>query len=124
MAIRQAEKMDLLISDEIKKEMLTVARTFESEKTFSLVQRREFRRLIKSVLNLAEVVNIPGRLKICRDPADDIYLETCQKGQAHYLVSGDKDLLEVDPALMKKARLGGLRILSPTRFLKELGVTD
>ena len=41
----------------------------------------------------------------CRDRDDDHFIEAALKAQAHYLVSGDKDLLEAPEVL-------GLRILS------------
>jgi hypothetical protein len=33
--------------------------------------------------------------KICRDPKDDFLLALCKKSKANYLVTGDKDLLEI-----------------------------
>jgi hypothetical protein len=58
-----------------------------------------------------EIFDCPGG---CRDPNDDMYLETCQVSRAHDLVTGDPDLLEVDVDDLKKHRLGRLTI-SPRR---------
>ncbi len=49
----------------------------------------------------------------CRDRDDDHFIEAALKAQAHYLVSGDKDLLEA-PAV------AGLRIVSVHQALDAL----
>ena len=37
------------------------------------------------------------RIRACRDPADDFILEIAVEGKADYLVTGDDDLLVLDP---------------------------
>lgn len=76
------------------------------------------RQLLRTLVNKADVVTIPGRLHICRDPNDDMYLETCQVARAHYLVTGDADLLEVDANDLKKHRLGRLAIVTAVQFIR------
>ncbi len=117
-AVDKAAKMRVFVSEPIIKEVSAVIRKLA--KKLNEPQKRLFRQLIKRLFNQAEMVSIPGKLSICRDPADDIYLETCQVARAHYLVSGDKDLLEVAPDLLKKNKLGRLKILSPADFCKEI----
>ena len=54
-------------------------------------------------------------LSICRDPKDDAYLSLCAAIAAEILITGDKDLLTVEPArvpLLPK----GLKILTPRQF--------
>lgn len=75
------------------------------------------RQILRTLINKADVVTIQGRLHICRDPNDDMYLETCQVSRAHYLVTGDPDLLEVKPDALKKHRLGRLSIVTIGQFL-------
>lgn len=58
----------------------------------------------------AELVDITGELKACRDPDDDMVLETAVKGKAGCIVTGDKDLLVLDP-------FGDVRIVAPAAFL-------
>jgi len=38
------------------------------------------------------MVSIEGRLKLCRDPRDDMILETAIVGKATHIVSRDEDL--------------------------------
>ena len=50
----------------------------------------------------------------CRDPDDDKFIATALQAQAHWLVSGDRDLLEAGPQ-------PNLLVLSPTHALERLG---
>jgi putative PIN family toxin of toxin-antitoxin system len=60
----------------------------------------------------------PGRnVSICRDPKDDAYLSLCAAVTAEYLITGDKDLLAVDPTRVS-ALPKGLKILTPRHFLE------
>ncbi|NIU85057.1 MAG: putative toxin-antitoxin system toxin component, PIN family, partial [Candidatus Thorarchaeota archaeon] len=49
-------------------------------------------------------------IRICRDPKDDKYLELAVSGSANFLISGDKDLLDLHP-------FKEIRILTPEQFL-------
>lgn len=40
------------------------------------------------------IENING-IKVCRDPNDDFLLALAKDGKANYLLTGDKDLLEI-----------------------------
>ena len=61
-----------------------------------------------------------GKGRICRDPKDDAYLHLCIAAEANFLITGDKDLLAVEP--MRVAALPRrLRIVTPRRFL-EIGL--
>ena len=50
-------------------------------------------------------------VEICRDPKDDFLLSLCIDGNAHYLLTGDKDLL----ALIK---FGETNIVTFSHFLQ------
>jgi putative PIN family toxin of toxin-antitoxin system len=62
----------------------------------------------------AEIVEVSGQLKACRDPDDDMVLETAVTGRADCIVTGDKDLLVLDP-------FRNIRILTPATFLEAIG---
>jgi putative PIN family toxin of toxin-antitoxin system len=55
---------------------------------------------------------------ICRDPKDDGYLHLCIAAGADFLVTGDKDLLAVDPGSVAVLP-DGLRIVTPRQFLEK-----
>jgi putative PIN family toxin of toxin-antitoxin system len=45
----------------------------------------------------AELVTITERFAACRDPKDDKFLELAVSGQADIIVTGDADLLVLNP---------------------------
>lgn len=59
---------------------------------------------------------VPGRLEIAavaRDPDDDAILACAKEGKANYIVTGDKDLLDLDV-------FEGIPIVSARKFLSIL----
>jgi putative PIN family toxin of toxin-antitoxin system len=59
-------------------------------------------------------VTITGNLRnVCRDHKDDVIVECAVIGDAHLIVSGDKDLLSLHS-------YEGIEIVSPARFLELL----
>ena len=74
-------------------------------------------RFLAELAGAAAWVTITGAVQVCRDPDDDKFLETAINGAADCLVSGDADLLALDP-------FHGLRILTPRTFLELLRRAD
>ena len=66
------------------------------------------------IVTLGQKVNIVSTINASRDLADNIFLELAVDGHADYLVSGDKDLLVLNP-------FQGIPILTPAEFLGLLG---
>ncbi len=56
-------------------------------------------------------VELIHTIHLCRDPADDMFLECADLTKAQYLVAGDKDLLVL-------GSYGETKILTPHAFLK------
>ena len=52
---------------------------------------------LKELLMAAELVTITERIAACRDPTDDKFLELAVNGHADLIVSGDGDLLALNP---------------------------
>lgn len=42
-----------------------------------------------------DFIEVKSKVEICRDPKDDFLLALAKDGKAHFLLTGDKDLLEV-----------------------------
>jgi len=42
-----------------------------------------------------EIVEITSDLEICRDPKDNFLLNLANDGEADFLITGDKDLLDI-----------------------------
>jgi putative PIN family toxin of toxin-antitoxin system len=115
-AVREAERCQLLVSAPLLNELERLTAKLRGKLTSAQVEDLE--RALRRLRNLAELVEIRGKLALCRDPEDDAYLETCQVGRAHFLVTGDPDLLEIEPAVLKRHRLGRLAIVTPADFLR------
>jgi uncharacterized protein len=69
-------------------------------------------RLLASAFVYANVqlVTIQRSVQACRDPSDDKFLEVAVNGGANLLVTGDADLLALDP-------FEGISILTPADYL-------
>ena len=78
------------------------------------LQAGDRRRFLDKVSAAAIWIEITGGLVACRDPNDDMVLETAIAGRATCIVSGDKDLLVMDP-------FRGIPILSAAAFLLRVG---
>ena len=73
----------------------------------SIGTRLEFLKRYRAAVRL---VLIPSPIRACRDERDDKFLEVAVHGQADIIVSGDADLLELDP-------FQGVRILTPRGYI-------
>jgi putative PIN family toxin of toxin-antitoxin system len=71
-------------------------------------ERQDFLRMFDRIAERVEVVRT---VQACRDPRDDKFLELAVEGEADVIVTGDNDLLTLDP-------FQGISILTPARFLQ------
>jgi putative PIN family toxin of toxin-antitoxin system len=78
-----------------------------------LAERRS--RLLDSVRHLAEIVVPTGAAQgaVPRDPDDENILEAAIAGNADYIITGDKDLLDV-------GTFEGITIVNPAQFVEVL----
>ncbi len=77
------------------------------------IQPEDVTVLINLIRLRGELV-IPGRaVKVCRDPKDDKFLEAAIAGKVEAIVSGDADLLVLNP-------FEGINILRPSEFLARI----
>ncbi len=66
------------------------------------------------ILRRAPVVSPSVAVAVCRDPDDDKFLEAALAAKAEYVVTGDKDLRDLDEYERVKIRF-------PAEFLTEIG---
>ena len=66
---------------------------------------------LAELMALAELVEITERLAACGDPKDDKFLELAVNGKADVLVTGDADLLVLNP-------FRGIPVVSPAAFVQ------
>jgi putative PIN family toxin of toxin-antitoxin system len=79
----------------------------------------EVREFVLGIAQVSTLIQITGTLALCRDPDDDIVLETAIIGQATHVVSRDEDLTR-DPELQQHLRPRGIQVATVSQFLKEL----
>jgi predicted nucleic acid-binding protein len=74
--------------------------------------------LVESTLALialrGELVSPRWRIRVCRDPKDNLVIEAAVAGRASFVVTGDDDLLTL-------RTFEGVRLLAPRDFLAQLG---
>jgi uncharacterized protein len=63
------------------------------------------------MLAAADLVTITERIAACRDPTDDKFLELAVNGHADLIVTGDGDLLALNP-------FRGIPIVTPASFVQ------
>jgi len=74
------------------------------------IESEDITTLVNLIRLRGELVNPLRKVTICRDPKDDKFLEAALAGQADAIVSGDADLLVLNP-------FEGVPILRPAEFL-------
>ena len=83
------------------------------------LQREEIQSYILDVIRLSTVVTVRGSIKLCRDPNDDMVLETAVIGQAAFVVSRDEDLTR-DLDLKTNAEKYGIQLVTVNHFWQTL----
>ncbi len=90
--------------------LLELADVLNRKKFDKYVTHDERMRFMVSFLKVAEMVEIREAIVVCRDPKDDKLLDLAVSGKADFLVTGDKDLLVLNP-------FRGIEIIMPREFL-------
>lgn len=71
---------------------------------------------ISNILAAMKMIQPHSRIRVCRDPDDDKFIECALDAQCVYIVSGDHDLLFV-------RQYKGIRIVTVAEFLAEQSYT-
>jgi putative PIN family toxin of toxin-antitoxin system len=83
------------------------------------IEDEEIAQYLRLIAARATVVPVAGKMKLCRDPDDDVQLEAAIAGAARYLVTRDDDIKR-DLGLMREMKRHGIQVLSVSRFLAAL----
>ena len=101
----------LIFSDETFAELAARLARPKFDRYVDQMIRRQF---LSDLAAVAEWVAIEGTVRACRDRDDDKFLETAISGEADCIVTGDRDLLALDP-------FEGVAIVTPRDFLSAVG---
>ena len=105
-----ASRHTILISEPLWQELTLVLQRVKFRKYFTVEEREAF---LDFLAFKGEWVSITSRCEVCRDPKDNMILDLAVSGQADCIISGDQDLLVLDP-------FQGIRIVTPATFLEML----
>jgi putative PIN family toxin of toxin-antitoxin system len=98
----------LIFSQELLEEFLEVASRPKFKKYFTLMDLEE---LLIQMQEHAEFVEVISQVELYRDQKDNFLLALAKDGKADYLITGDKDLLEI-------GQLENTPIITISQFLK------
>lgn len=114
----KADQFEPVLSEALLEELLDVLSRPRLVKKYHLAAREvaEFAALLEAK---AIKVAPPGELHLCRDPRDDVVLETALVGKATYVVSRDDDLKRDAELVQRMHELGGA-VVSVSQFLSLL----
>lgn len=84
----------LFVSKPVLQEIFEVLQRPEITSLFHTIEGLDKDKIIQ-IVSEAEVVEIRDVPKVSRDPKDNIFLATAKAANANYLVSADRDLLDL-----------------------------
>lgn len=113
-----ATRFNLLISEPLLEELAEVLARPRIARKYG-VTLADIEELVTLLRERGTEVAVTGSVRLCRDPDDDVVLETALKGKADTMVSRDEDI-KGDVALAELLRAAGIEVLSVQRFLNLL----
>lgn len=87
------------------------------------IESSDVKQFLQALTQRAILVSPTGSLQECRDPDDDLILETAILGQAQYAVTRDDDIKR-DPDLITHLQEHGVTVLSVRQFLGKLSADE
>ena len=103
-------KHDILRSHSTLEELSATLFKSKFDKYFKDEQAKES--FVISFIAASLHKEITHKITICRDPKDNIYLELALAGRADFIVSGDNDLLVLNP-------FRNIQIITPREFIEK-----
>ena len=100
-------KIRLIFSLELIKEIEATIAKPKLKKYFLSEGLEEMLTMFEPFINLVEVKSV---VSVCRDPKDNFLLELAKDSKADYILTGDKDLLNI-------AKFGKTKIVTISAFL-------
>ena len=101
----------LLMSEALIEELRGVLSKPRFDRYATRSEREEF---LRDLTRETETVEITETVRACRDPKDDKILELAVNGNADYIVTGDDDLLVMNP-------FRDIELVRPAEFLTIVG---
>jgi putative PIN family toxin of toxin-antitoxin system len=107
-ALLKAQEGQMLGSDATLLELVEVMNRSKFDRYLERGLRKQ---LVSEHMNACRVIPILYPIRACRDPKADKFLEVAVHGRADAIVTGDSDLLDLNP-------FRGIAILTPAEYLE------
>ncbi len=101
------QKATLLISQDTMAELLEV---LTRPKFAPYIDAGDLADIIQALGGIAEFIQVSVKVSACRDPDDDKLLALAAAGAANFIITGDDDLLVLNP-------FGSVSIITPRQFV-------
>jgi len=112
-AVKKAfAEAEIFVSPDLLMEYRDVPLALEGEGKLMHGQVKALISGLAAFVTRAILVNPQRKLSICRDEEDNMLLECCLEAMARFLISGDRDLLDLRDLPFD------LRVLTPRQFLE------
>lgn len=113
-AVKKAfAEAEIYVSPALLKEYRDVPLELETEGKIDHLQLKALISGIAAFVAKGKIVQPEKEVLVCRDPEDNMLLECCHKAGASILITGDKDLLDIEELPFH------LKILTPLKFIEE-----
>jgi len=109
------ENDEVFLSGSVQQELMGLVPRLSkklTEEQISFLQER-----VDELIQMGKLAPVTGTLSLSRDPKDDHYLALCKEVAADYLITGDKDLLDIAPAMLRENGIC-CQILTPQAFIE------
>lgn len=100
----------LIFSQELLAEFIDVTSRPKFRKYFS---QSDIEDILETIDEYAEFVKVSTEVNICRDSKDNFLLALAIDGKVDYLLTGDKDLLDIK-------KIGSTKIVTITAYLERI----
>jgi uncharacterized protein len=108
---RALEDAVVVVSRETLEELAAVLARPQFNRYVTAEERTQYFELLAGVVRL---INVSHPVTACRNPKDDKFLSLALAAEATCLITGDRDLLDLDP-------YHGVKIITPALFLNISG---
>ena len=112
--VRAIEENEIYLSQSIVQEIQGVISKLS--KKLSGEQITFIQGKMEQIVGMAKHVTVSIHVALSRDVKDDHYLSLCKEVEADFLITGDKDLLNISEAHLKKKGIP-CQIITPQAFL-------
>jgi putative PIN family toxin of toxin-antitoxin system len=91
--IFQSSNIRVLFSIELIEE---IRATVEKPKLKKHFDSKAVEEMLLTFESMIELIQVKSKVQVCRDSKDDFLLSLSKDGKAHFLITGDKDLLSLN----------------------------